>query len=152
MENIGLPEILVIFGVVFMLALAMVLLVRALRSKQARSVQRALIDRLPPEEILRLMEKPEGARVLQALADSGASPVHSILSTVRSGIVVVVTASGLFGGAALTPFPAPLFGLAILLECVGIGLLLAAFATYRLSKRWGLIDRGRYEPSTGRES
>jgi hypothetical protein len=139
MDTLGLPEALVIFGIVFLIGFALVLLVGALRSKQSRSVQRALIDRMPSEDIARLLERPDGVRLVQALSDAGA-PTTSILTAVQRGIVVIVSGMGMFGAAVLTPAPMILFALAILLLFVGMGLLAAAFVTYRLAKRWRLLD------------
>ena len=105
MRSIGLPEVLVLFGILFLFALPLVLLFAALRWKQLRSVQRALIDKLPANDLSGLLQTPHGEKLIQALSEAGASPGRSILTSVQRGIVVIVSGLGLGLAAALTQAP-----------------------------------------------
>ena len=148
MRTLGLPELMVLFAILFLLGFALILLVAALRWKQSRSVQRALIEKLPPNELLGLLQTPQGEKLIQSLADAGVTPGRSILTSVRRGIVLIVTGIGLLVVAFFVPEAresrAVVSGIAVVLIFLGIGLLVAAFVSYRLSKRWRLLaENGR---------
>jgi protein-S-isoprenylcysteine O-methyltransferase Ste14 len=150
MRSIGAPELMVLFGILFLFAFVLVLLAAALRWKQSRSVQRALIDKLPANELSGLLQTPLGEKLLRALSEVSASPGRSILTSVQRGIVVIVSGLGLALAAALTRSPMVVVAIAIMLIFVGIGLLVAAFVAYRLSKRWHLLEENGGGPSTRR--
>ena len=139
MRSIGIPEILVLFGCLFLLGFALMLLVAALRWKQSRSVQQRLIDKIPPNELSALLQTPHGEKLRGALADTGTTPERSILATVQRGVVVTISGIGIL--VATLAF-APHFdstarlveGIGTILIFLGLGLLIAAFVSYRLSK------------------
>jgi hypothetical protein len=124
----------------FLLAFALFLLAAALRWKQSRSVQRALIEKVPASELSGMLQTPLGAKLFQALSEESASPGRSILASVQRGIVVIVSGLGFLLAAVLLEAPRAVLGIAIVLIFVGIGLLLAALVAYRLSRRWRLLE------------
>src|SRR5215831_3105327 len=70
MREIGMAEIIAICGVVVLFGFALILLVGALRRKQARLVQRTLIDKLATgNELAAFLQTPAGDRFLRAIAD-----------------------------------------------------------------------------------
>lgn len=141
MRSIGLPEMLVLFGVLFLVGFALILLVVALRGKHARSAQRSLIDRLPPDQLMDLLRTQHGDRLIEALGGFGATPGHAILTSVQRGIVVTVTGIGtLVVGFFIPQAPAVVPALGTILIFLGAGMLLAAFVSYRLSRRWRLLE------------
>lgn len=145
MRSIGLPELLVLFGMLFLFAFALFLLTAALRWKQSRSVQRAFIDKVPASELSEMLKTPLGAKLLHALSEDGASPGRSILTSIQRGIVVIVSGIGLVLATVLIPAPPVVLAMAIVLIFVGIGLLVAALVAYRLSRRWRLLEENGSE-------
>ena len=140
MRSIGLPEIVLLCGILFLFCFPLILLVGALRGKQSRAVQRALIDKIPANELAGLLQTPQGERLVMALSDSGPRPGRSILISVQRGIVVILSGLGFIAAAAFARAPTPLWAIGILVMFVGIGLLVAAFVSYQLSKRWHLLE------------
>jgi hypothetical protein len=140
MRSIGLPELLVFCGILFLFGFGLVLLAAGLRSKQSRSAQRTLIDKLPPNELLALLQTPQGEKLMQALGEPGATPARSILTSIQRGIVVVLSGIGMLLAAIFTQAPPVVPAIALILIFLGIGLLVAAFVAYRLSKRWRLLQ------------
>jgi TRAP-type C4-dicarboxylate transport system permease small subunit len=143
MRSIGIPELLVLFGVLLLLGFALILLVGALRWKQSRSVQRSVIDKLPANDLAAMLQTPQGEKLMQTLADAGASPGRSILASVQRGIVVIMTGVGVLVAAVVTQAPSSVWAIALILMFVGIGLLVAALVTHRLAKRWQLFEDRR---------
>lgn len=140
MRSFGLPEVLVLVGMLFLFAFALFLLAAALRWKQSRSVQRALIEKVPANDLSGMLQTPLGAKLLHALSEGSASPVQSILASIQRGIVVIVSGVGLVLASLLVPAPTVVLAIAVVLIFVGIGLLLAALVAYRLSRRWRLLE------------
>lgn len=140
MRGIELPEVLVLFGILVLLAFALVLLAAALRWKQSRSVQRALIDKIPANEIPGLLQTPPGQKLMQALSEAGGSPGRSIITSVHLGIVVIVSGVGLAVAAGIMQAPVIVLGMAVMLISLGTGLVVAAFLSYRLARRWNLLE------------
>src|SRR5690348_11957188 len=95
MRSIGLPEVLVLCGMLCLLGFALFLLAAALRSKHSRSVHRAVIDKLPPGDLASLLQTPQGEQLMRSLAETGAAPGHSILKSVQGGIVAILTGAGM---------------------------------------------------------
>ena len=139
MRNIGLPEILVIFGVLMMFTFAMVLLIGALRWKQSRSVQRALIDKLGSgSDLVAFLQSPAGAHFVRGTQE-GDSPLRSIVKSVQSGIVTLALGLGFvflgeFRGLEVR-------GIGVLLIFLGGGLLAAAWVSYLVARRWELLGK-----------
>jgi len=140
MRSIGLPEVLVLCGVLVLVGFALLLLTAALRGKQSRSVQRALIDKLPPDQLAALLQTPQGEKLMRALAETGTTPGRSILASVERGIIVILLGAGMLAAARFTRVPSILLAPSIILIFLGFGTLLAAFVSYRLSKRWHLLE------------
>jgi hypothetical protein len=150
MRAIGYSELLVICGVLFLFGFAVILLVAALRWKQSRSVQRALIDKLPAGELVGLLQTPQGEKLMKAVAEAGDSPGRSILASIQRGIVLIVAGIGILVAGIFTQAPPFVTAISIMLIFLGIGLLVAAFVAYRLSKRWRLLDENDGSSPNGR--
>ncbi|HWQ52775.1 MAG TPA: hypothetical protein VN442_03765 [Bryobacteraceae bacterium] len=139
MRSIGLPEIIVILGVFITSGFALVLLIGALRWKQSRSVQRALIDKLGSgNEVAAFLQTPSGAQFLRGIAESE-SPGRTILASVRRGIVVLVVGLGLALLGVFTRVADAVPTIGIVLMFLGAGLLAAAYISYHLARRWKML-------------
>lgn len=137
--NFGLPELLILFGPVALIALAMIMVTLALRAKHARALQRALIDKLPAEDLASFLRSPHGEKLILSLSPTGASPLRSVLRAVQRGIIATVVGGGLLLAAVLIRQREALVW-AIILISLGIGQLLASLASYRLARRLHLIE------------
>lgn len=142
MRSIGVPELLVLFEILFLFGFAVFLVATALRGNQSRSVQRALIDKLPPNELAALLATPQGEKLMMGLASGNGSPGRAILKSIRRGIVSILSGIGLLVvrtllGSRVDP---EVPGIAILLIFIGVGVLVGALVSYRLSRRWHLLE------------
>jgi hypothetical protein len=153
-------QLIAIFGIVFGVG-SMVYVIYALleafrtwqRSKTTREFSSKLLDRVASgQDLAAVMDSEGGSRLLTMLSDgNNGTPQGRILRALQSGIVLLIVGVGLFGYAFLSP-TIPLEGFEIttmlgtLSVSLGIGLLLAAGASFALSKRFGV----RHEPSRNR--
>jgi hypothetical protein len=139
MRTIGLPEIIAICGVLTLFGFALVLLVGALRWKQSRSVQRALIDKLASgNDLGTFLQSPAGDKFMRGIAN-GESTARSIITSIQRGIVVLVVGLGTSMLGDSVPFTIRIIG--FLLVSLGAGLLIAAFVSSRVARRWQLLGQ-----------
>ena len=109
------------------------------RSQERITMRKALIDKFTSaQDLNNLMETPAGRRLFAEFSASG-SPLRPVLWSVRMGILAVLTGCGVaaFGPIGLTANDA----VAALLFFIGLGFLISAAVTYRLSKSWGLLEK-----------
>jgi hypothetical protein len=155
--------ILIPFGGMALVAWIVFTVVDGLRRwHQQRTVgqfQAKLLDKIGSvDELGAFMNSEGGMRFLKSIAvDSGQAggPHLSILRAVQRGTVLVSLSLGLFlygdTHASLTPDARAAADLmATIFLTVGVGLLVSAFISYRLSRRMGLINgsnRAAHEPS-----
>jgi uncharacterized membrane protein YczE len=133
---IGLPEILVIAGVMVLFGLALLLAGGALRWLHSHSVQRALLDRIGSgTDLATFLQTPAGERLISSLVDTN-SPQRAMLRSVRNGVVIIFVSVALLllGAFAHGSFFA---AIGIVLLFLGAGLLAAARVTDRMAKRTG---------------
>jgi hypothetical protein len=143
MRDIGLPEVIAICGVLVLFGFALVLLTGALRWKQSRLVQRALIDKLAiGNELATFLQTPVGDRFVRGIADLE-SPARSIIASLQRGIVVLVVGLGTLMLGGSIPLAVRVIG--FLLVSFGAGLLIAALVAYLVARQWQLLgkDAGR---------
>ena len=124
-------------------------ILEAVRSRQriraVTELQGKLIDRLGGQDMALFLGGEHGGQLLRALSEQPAGDaVHvRILRSLQAGIVLLMVGVSLF--AYLRMRTLPLEGedvvamLATLSTALGVGLLGAAAASYRLSRRLGLL-------------
>lgn len=93
-------------------------------------------------ELLRYLESDQGRRFLESAAEESANPAARIFGAIQAGLVLsCLGAGGLVVRETLHYVDARdtmlIFGSAAL--AIGIGFLISAFASYALSKSWGLL-------------
>jgi hypothetical protein len=117
-------------------------------SKVQTEAHNKLLDRFTAsEELLSYINTPSGKRFLESApimldgAASMASPLKRILWAVQVGVVLACAASGiLIGRSAVPPEFGPPFTVAgYLFVSLGVGFVLAAVASYVISKRVGVL-------------
>lgn len=123
------------------------------RSRLTREFSSKLLDRVASgQDLATVMDSAGGSRLLSMLSDGNVStPQSRILRALQSGIVLLVAGVGLFGYAFLSPtIPLEAFEITTMFGTLsvslGIGLLLAAGASFAMSKRLGVL----HEPSRDR--
>ena len=108
------------------------------RSQERITIRKALIDKFTSaQDLNNLMETPAGRRLFAEFS-AGGSPLRPVLWSVRMGILAVLTGVGV---GTLGPIMANDGGVAALLVLIGLGFLISAAVTYRLSKSWGLLEK-----------
>jgi hypothetical protein len=143
----GLENEMLNINIVFVATVVLILAVLAMiwayvmnRSQQRVAVRKALIDKFASAQDLNsIMETPAGRRLFAEFS-TGGSPLRPVLSSIRMGILAVLAGVGV-GGLGLLSGMAPILGVAGLLVCIGVGFLISAVITYRLSKSWGLLEK-----------
>src|SRR5215475_3098285 len=127
--------------VVLVLAiLAMILAYVIHRSEQRISVRKALIEKYASaHDLNELMQTPAGKRLFAEFS-AGGSPLRSVLSSIQMGVLGILAGAGVWGIGAMIQDNA-IFGVGGLLVCIGLGFLISAVITYRLSKSWGLLEK-----------
>ena len=128
-------------NVVFIAIVAVLLAVLAMiwaylmnRSQERIAARKALIDKFASAHDLNdFMETAAGKRLFAEFSGGG-SPLRPVLLSVQMGILAVLAAVGV-GGLGL------LANVSGLLACIGLGFLISAVITYRLSKSWGLLEK-----------
>ena len=124
----------------------------AIRSRQRTRLtsefQQKLLDRISSaQELGTFLSSEGGARILASLspARTAAAPHTRILRAVQAGLVLLALGGGLFLYILARALPVEgedgVAMLATVTAAVGIGLLTAAAASYRLSERMGLLNR-----------
>jgi hypothetical protein len=133
----------VVFIAIVVLILAVLAMIWAYlmnRSQQRIAVRKALIDKFASAHDLNdLMETAAGRRLFAEFS-AGGSPVRAVLLSIQMGILAVLAGVGV-GGLGLIAKEVPFLGVAGLLVCIGVGFVISAVITYRLSKSWGLLEK-----------
>jgi hypothetical protein len=128
----------------------------AIRSRQRAQLtsefQQKLLDRVgSTQELGSFLTSEGGARLLASLSPGlGGGPHQRILRALQAGLVLLVLGLGLFAYTFSRALPIEgedaLAMFATVSTALGIGLLLAAGASYALSRKMGLLDQqGRHE-------
>jgi hypothetical protein len=116
------------------------------RIRATSELQGKLIDRLGAQDVGVFLTSDHGAQLLRTLSEQPAGDAAHlrILRALQSGLVLLAVGGGLFVYSITQTLPAEgeqavaLF--ATLAIALGVGLLGAAGASYRLSRRMGLLN------------
>ena len=116
-------------------------------SKVARwqgQTQADLVEKLAAsQELVRFLETEGGQRLFKQSPpiEPRRNPVNRILGSVQAGVVLLVLGIVFAGLSAVLPLAEATFlALAATAGGIGVGLLLSALISYRLSRSMGLLD------------
>lgn len=123
------------------------------RARRRAELQGRMLERFASaQEFAAFLDSENGRRFLESLAGAAGAPAIRILRAVQAGIVLCALGIGIWiAGAAFAPRENPVLvpaGEVVL--ALGVGFLLAASVSYRISRAWGLVPKGRPASSDGR--
>jgi hypothetical protein len=126
---------------------------RQAQGQAQTDLQHRLLDKFSsPQEIGDFLQTEGGRRFLQGLTPGRRHSGKSILLALQIGTVVSLLGSATLSLGIIYPMnrpgvahPAVIFGLLIL--AVGIGFLISAGISYRLSKAWGIFSATNGNPA-----
>ena len=126
--------------VTFLFILGFILLFFMNRHKGQNDIKRALIERFgAAQDLGAFLQSEGGQRFLAGLSTGMSSPLGSVLGSVQKGIILLLLGFGCWMASSV--FAEQLTAIGMLLACLGVGFLISAAVTHRLSKRWGLLDK-----------
>ena len=151
-ELVGIFGVVGVFGSTSYIVYLIIDVIRTrFRVRAATELQAKLIDRLATEDVGSFLSSEHGAEMMRAIAGAPmvAEAGHGrILRALQSGVVLLALGVGMFvymNAGSPPPFdPEEQFGLgmaATVATALGLGLLVAAAASYALSRRLGLLGR-----------
>lgn len=128
-------------------------LTRRQRVRSSAELQVKLLDRIGTiDEFGRFLNTEGGQQYLEAIATepAGGEANQRVLRALQSGLVLVCVGTGIFIYVGSVRLPSGAYEnvtfLATVATAVGVGLLISAFVSLRMSKRLGLIN-GRPQAS-----
>ena len=111
------------------------------RSRAQFDLQRRMLERFGSgAEFGAFLESGSGRKFLEAISSDAHTQAAHIFGSIQKG--AIFTLIGVVGFCVVASDPAHLKPIAVLSGialAIGLGFLISAFATYRLSKQWGLL-------------
>ena len=126
---------------VFVLVFVIVFLLHSSHRQRAHNdIRKALIEKFgSAEDLGTFLQSEGGKRFIADLSSGKASALGSVLSSVQNGIILSLLGLGCSGAS---PFVGQVaIGIGVVFMFVGVGFLVSAGVTYRLSKSWGLVGK-----------
>jgi hypothetical protein len=105
-----------------------------------------ILDRFgSSQDLIAFVQTPEGSRFIERFGEQPlSSPLERSLTSIRTGIIITFLGAGMITIGSLLGIRFEENG-ALLLGLVGIflgaGFLVAAYASHKLARQWGLFDR-----------
>ncbi len=132
-------------GSVAMMGLIVWAIVEWRKLKHKANLQNKLIDKFSTgTELNDFLQSSGGCKFINFLTAGGSGPKEKLLASITKGIILTFLGTALlFIGPFLQEAIAEIrgfqaFGIALL--AVGIGFLVSTFISYKLSKKWGIIE------------
>jgi hypothetical protein len=108
-----------------------------LRRLQQNSMQKHLLEKFSSaQDFAAFVQSPAGQKYVMSFSEAVTSPRNTILSSVRTGVVLVFAGGGL-AGTISGIHNSYIWGLGLVLMCVGFGFLVSAVISYWLAKKIG---------------
>lgn len=115
---------------------------RKLRYKSR--LQSKMVDKFPTaQEFNDFLQSREGNKFLNFLKFNGLAPREKILSSLSKGIILSMFGISLIIlGQIFTEEMKYFIAFGIVIVALGVGFLISTFISYKLSKKWGIIEEG----------
>jgi hypothetical protein len=119
---------------------------RQRRLKAQTELHGRLLDKFSSaREVVEFLQTPSGAQFVDSFSSDREEPVSGILRSTHRGIILVVVAMGCLGLSwyyrPMARGDNPLLAIGVILLCLGVGFLLSAAVSHRLSRTLGLTER-----------
>lgn len=113
---------------------------RKVRNKS--QLQSKIVDKFSTaQELNDFLQSQEGNRFLNFLKFNGRAPREKILSSLTKGVILSFLGIALIVIGQLFPGEMKYFNaFGIVIVAIGVGFLISTFISYKLSKKWGIID------------
>ena len=115
------------------------------RKLRAKSVlQSKMVDKFPTaQEFNDFLQSRGGNKFLNFLRFNGLAPREKILSSLSKGIILSMFGISLIIlGQIFTEEMKYFIAFGIVIVALGVGFLISTFISYKLSKKWGIIEEG----------
>ena len=114
------------------------------RLKAQSEVNGRLLDKFgSAREVIEFLQTPGGAQFVESVAAEREEPAAGILRSTHRGIILAVVAAGCLALAWHYRYEEnPLLVIGVVLLCLGIGFLISAAVSHRLTRTLGLDRRG----------
>ena len=113
------------------------------RSRAQFDLQRRMLEKFgSASEFVAFLESDSGRKFLETVSSETQTQAARIFGSIQKG--AIFTLIGIVGFGVVAIDPGDLVPLAVpsgIALAVGLGYLISAFATYKLSKQWGLLPR-----------
>lgn len=113
------------------------------RSRAQFDLQRRMLEKFgSASEFVAFLESDSGRKFLETVSSETQTQASRIFGSIQKGAIFSLI--GVVGFGVVAYDPGDLVPLAIpsgIAFAVGIGYLISAYATYKLSKQWGLLPR-----------
>ena len=113
------------------------------RSRAQFDLQRRMLEKFgSASEFVVFLDSDSGRKFLETVSSETQTQASRIFGSIQKG--AIFTLIGVVGFGVVAYDPGDLVPLAVpsgISLAVGLGYLLSAFATYKLSKQWGLLPR-----------
>ena len=122
---------------------------RQRRMKAQAELHGRLLDKFSSaQEVIAFLETPGGAHFVDSFSSDREEPTSGVLRSTHRGIVLVVVAIGCLGLTRAYGWDNnPLLVVGVILLCLGIGFLISAAVSHRLSRTLDLARRtGNTQP------
>src|ERR1035441_2909518 len=116
---------------------------RQRRLKAQAELHGRLLDKFSSaHEVVEFLQTPGGAQFVDSTSSDREEPASGILRSTHRGIILVIVAIGFLGLTRVYGWDNnPLLVIEIILFCLGIGFLISAAVSHRLSKSLGAAQR-----------
>jgi Flp pilus assembly protein TadB len=112
---------------------------RQRRMKAQAELHGRLLDKFSSaREVVEFLQTPGGAQFVDSISSDREEPSSGVLRSTHRGIILVVVGTGCLGLIkAYGWYNNPLLVIGVILLCLGIGFLVSAAVSHRLSKSFG---------------
>lgn len=113
------------------------------RSRAQFDLQRRMLEKFGSAgEFVAFLESDSGRKFLETISSETQTQASRVFGSIQKG--AIFTLIGVVGFGVVAYDPGDMLPLAVpsgIALAVGLGYLISAFATYKLSKQWGLLPR-----------
>ena len=112
------------------------------RVKHKSALQNKIIDKFNTvQEFNDFLQSKEGSKFLNFLKFSGLAPKEKLLSSLTKGMIFTMIGVALvIVGQVFTDEMRYFIAFGIVIIALGVGFLVSTFISFKLSKKWGIID------------